>query len=189
MNLFFLHVNPEICAQEHCDKHVVKMLLETVQMLYTVHHLCNSDMPDDAYKKVSMVHHPTVIWVGICFENYNYASTLGMCLSKEYTHRYNKIHSCDTHIRWLHNNIPNFIQKEFPYEKCKKQVVFSYNQDIQNSGMTPVPLAMPDDVKQNDTIYSYRSYYIVHKKYFTKWTSRPIPNWFTFYNIRNFFQK
>jgi hypothetical protein len=43
MNLFFLDTDPKKCAEYHCDKHVVKMLLELVQLLYTAHHLLNSD--------------------------------------------------------------------------------------------------------------------------------------------------
>ena len=35
MNIFFLHRNPKIAARMQCDKHVVKMVLETAQMLST----------------------------------------------------------------------------------------------------------------------------------------------------------
>jgi hypothetical protein len=37
MNIFALHSNPRKAARWHADKHVVKMLLESVQMLYTAH--------------------------------------------------------------------------------------------------------------------------------------------------------
>ena len=36
MNIFVLDRNPTIAAQMACDKHVVKMILETAQMLCTV---------------------------------------------------------------------------------------------------------------------------------------------------------
>jgi len=184
MNLFFLHVDPQTCAQQHCDKHVVKMLLETAQILYTAHHLSKSILPKGAYK-LSYPGHPTVVWASKCYENYKYASLVGIYLSKEYTHRYGKIHSCDKHIKWLYENIPSF-SNEINY---KNKVVLSYNDDFQSAGMTPVPLAMPEDVKSYDTIHSYRSYYIIYKKHFTKWTSREVPYWFTFYSIRSFFKK
>ena len=39
MNIFFLHFDPKTCAQMHVDKHVVKMILESVQLLCSAHHL------------------------------------------------------------------------------------------------------------------------------------------------------
>jgi hypothetical protein len=37
MNLFVLNVNPKKAAEAHGDKHVIKMILEACQMLYTAH--------------------------------------------------------------------------------------------------------------------------------------------------------
>ena len=37
MNLFILHNDPVIAAQMQCDKHVVKMIIESAQMLSTAH--------------------------------------------------------------------------------------------------------------------------------------------------------
>ena len=39
MNIFYLHKKPEISAQLHCDKHVVKMIIEYAQMLSTAHRM------------------------------------------------------------------------------------------------------------------------------------------------------
>lgn len=36
MNIFVLDTDPEIAAILHCDKHIVKMPLETAQMLCTI---------------------------------------------------------------------------------------------------------------------------------------------------------
>ena len=44
MNIFMLHLNPKISAQSAVDKHVVKMILESVQLLYTAYHLTNPDL-------------------------------------------------------------------------------------------------------------------------------------------------
>jgi hypothetical protein len=159
MNLFFLDIDPQKCAQYHCNKHVVKMLLEIVQMLYTAHILGkNVDLPNDHYK-IAHPNHPTTVWIRTCKSNYTYASQVGMFLAEEYTFRYNKIHSCEKHIIWLNNNLPNFKQFEI--------------------GMTPIPLAMPDDSKRNNPIKSYREYYMLHKTHFAKWTKRESPWWYT----------
>ena len=62
MNIFHLHKDPEICASYHCDKHVVKMILETAQMLSTAYRRNFGDN-DDLYK-TAYPKHPMTIWVG-----------------------------------------------------------------------------------------------------------------------------
>ena len=39
MNIFYLDKDPEISAKMHCDKHVVKMIIEYAQMLSTAHRM------------------------------------------------------------------------------------------------------------------------------------------------------
>jgi hypothetical protein len=169
MNLFFLHHDPKTCAEYHCDKHVVKMILELVQMLCTAH-ICGGGV---APYRVFNKNHPMVIWVRASKENYTFTATLAQCLSAEYTHRYNRIHACDQHIIWLNENLPVF--KETVY---LKNVTFSTNKYLEELNVTPVPLTIPEDVKCEDTICSYRRCYNVYKKRFAKWTNRPIPWWF-----------
>ena len=173
MNLFFLDIDPKKCAIYHCNKHVVKMLLEIVQMLYTAHHMCKTvELPIDCYKQHSPKH-PTVIWVRINQFNYMYAAKLGLFLAEEYTFRYNRVHSCEKHIIWLNQNLPNF-----KIETYKDNVTLVINKKFEELGMTPIPLAMPDESKRNDPIKSYRKYYINSKSHFTKWTNRLSPWWF-----------
>jgi len=45
MNIFYLSRDPVLCAEMHCDKHVVKMILETAQLLSTAHHMLGSNAP------------------------------------------------------------------------------------------------------------------------------------------------
>ena len=168
MNLFFLDRDPQKNAQFHCDKHVVKMILELTQMLYTTHHTIGTLLPNGAYKKVS-VNHPTVIWVRSCLENYNYTTKLALCLSTEYTYRYNKIHKCEEHLKWLSINIPTIFKEPLWNTKTK----FGFDKVLKN-----VPLAMPEDSMTFYLITSYRRYYILHKSSFAKWTGRPVPWWF-----------
>ena len=186
MNLFFLHIDPKQCAKQHCDKHVVKMVLEIVQMLYTAHHLQGTP-PKFAYL-ISHVKHPISIWIRLCYPNYCYAVQVAKYLSIEYTYRYNKIHSCQKHIDWLLVNIPVF--KEKPTPNYNPKTTLTYNSYFESIGMTPVPLAMPDECKTStDPILSYRNYYIMKKRHFARWTSRIIPRWYTYVNIRKFFVK
>ena len=39
MNIFYLDNDPMTCAQMHNDKHVIKMILETCQLLSTAHRI------------------------------------------------------------------------------------------------------------------------------------------------------
>jgi len=171
MNLFFLDLDPKKCAEYHCDKHVVKMILEITQMLYTAHHLLDNlpiNLPLDHYKKISNHNHPMAIWIRNSNENYIYSSRIAKELSLEYTFRYNKVHSCDKHVNWLMNNLP-------------KNILIGVR--------TNPPLCMPDDSKDlsGDFIKSYRKYYLLHKRYFAKWKLRSIPPWFSYSDIRNYF--
>jgi hypothetical protein len=188
MNLFFLDTDPKKCAEYHCDKHVVKMVLEIVQMLYTAHILLETEqLPEDHYKPISNTKHPTSIWIRSRVENYNYSAELAVCLAEEYTYRYKRIHSCEKHARWLKSNIPNFSKNHNTVYKPETKL--TYNKYFNNNlKMSLIPLAMPDDSKLDDPINSYRKYYHLHKKHFVRWTDRPIPYWFTFSDIRKYFK-
>ena len=185
MNIFFLDSDPEKSAEYHCDKHVVKMLLEIVQLLFTAHHLLGTPKEFLAYKPISNIKHPMCLWILNSENNYKYAGLLGISLSKEYTYRYKKIHSCDKHIKWLINNVPNgnhVLRIEY-----SDKTVLSKNYISKIPGMTRIPLCMPEDSMNGNTIESYRKYYIIHKVYFAKWTSRNIPYWFHYSDIRKYF--
>jgi len=175
MNLFFLCVDPKKCAEYHCDKHVVKMIIELVQMLYTAHRVHNSELPPGAYR-ISNKNHPMCVWIRKCEANYLYAAQVAVELGKEYTYRYSKIHSSAFHAEWLLENIPLFEQKV----DYIKQPIFSSNTI---PGTTPVPLSMPEDSMLKDTIKSYRQYYLLHKVRFAKWTRRNPPEWFCYINV------
>ena len=44
MNIFILDNDPVIAAQMQCDKHVVKMIVESAQMLSTAHRMIDGVM-------------------------------------------------------------------------------------------------------------------------------------------------
>ena len=75
MNIFFLDENPQLNAQYHCDKHVVKMILETAQLLCSVHHMC--DEVDVPYK-LAHKNNPCSIWCRKSLTNYLALCELGL---------------------------------------------------------------------------------------------------------------
>ena len=91
MNIFFLDYDTAKCAKYHCDKHVVKMVLETAQLLCGVHHMCDN-VKNQAPYKLSHKNHPCAIWTRESLSNYLYLCDLGLELCKEYTYLYGKRH-------------------------------------------------------------------------------------------------
>lgn len=162
MNIFFLDWDTEKCAEYHCDKHVVKMILETAQLLCGTHHVTTKYPPstdqvnDQVPYKLSHKNHPCAIWARESLSNYLYLCELGLELCKEYTYRYGKRHKSQEVIEWCLSNKPNITDK----------------------GFTLPPKSMPDEYKVVDVVESYRNYYNGAKKDFAKWKNRDTPEWF-----------
>jgi len=153
MNIFVLDYNPQVAAEYHCDKHVVKMILETAQILSTINHKHGVDAP----YKATHANHPCTLWAGKTTGNYTWLVTLGFALCEEYTFRYNKIHKCATVLAAL----------AFPPD------------DLPVADITPFAQAMPDDCKNQDAVTAYREYYIKYKQNLASWKNRPAPAWIT----------
>lgn len=159
MNIFILHRNPRKSAEFHCDKHVIKMILETAQLLYSAHWILKpNNLPENAYK-LSHKNHPCAIWCRQSLYNYLWLASLGWWLCKEYQYRYgeHKIHRTESHIVWLLKNHPKTIP---------------------NIGITPFAQAIPDEYKNDDIIKAYQTYYIESKlkqRGIVKYTKREVP--------------
>lgn len=155
MNIFFLDWDVKKSAEYHCDKHVVKMILETAQLLCGAHHL-TGQVTDQVPYKLSHKNHPCAIWTRESLSNYLYLCELGLSLSEEYTRRYGKRHKSQDVIEWCVTNKLNICDK----------------------GFTEPPKAMPDEFKVSDVVESYRNYYRGAKKSFAVWKNSEVPAWF-----------
>jgi hypothetical protein len=155
MNIFLLDTDTRKCAQYHCDKHVVKMILETAQLLCGVHHMTDQ-VTDQVPYKLSHKNHPCAIWSRESLSNYLYLCDLGLELCKEYTYRYGKRHKSQEVIEWCVTNKPNICDKEF----------------------TEPARAMPNEYKVDSVVESYRNYYIGEKSKIAVWKNRDTPEWF-----------
>lgn len=152
MNIFVLDENPSTAAAYHCDKHVVKMIVETAQILSTAHWELGGSAP---YKSTH-INHPVNCWTRMSSGNYDWLSRLGLHLCYEYTIRYDNIHKTENIIRELINNFPPKIVK---------------------GERTKFIRCMPDDFKLDDPILSYRNYYMKSKKHFATWKYTSPPHW------------
>lgn len=152
MNIFILDKDIEKCAQYHCDQHVVKMILESVQMLCTALNKKGFTTP---YKSTHMKH-PCVLWVESSFENFLWLKKLTLALNAEYRFRFER--DADHKSVSVLNEISNY--------------------NYENRGFTEFAQAMPDKYKVlGDAVKAYRQFYLGEKMGFAKWTKRDVPQW------------
>jgi hypothetical protein len=121
MNIFVTSKDANIAASNLDDKRVIKMVLETAQMLSTAVNMNSGKGP---YKNTH-VNHPCTKWVRLNRNNYNWALDHFIALCKEYTSRYNKIHKCEQYIKDFTkgiSTIPSGSQTEFPNCTTYKEV-------------------------------------------------------------------
>jgi len=177
MNIFYLSHDPKTCAVYHCDKHVVKMIIEYAQLLSTAHRICDgqeytdltannrkikrwrlSDEREQRLMKASHINHPSNIWARANHLNYKWLYEMWCHLLDEYTHRYGKVHAC-ARLRDILAQAPEKIPV-----------------GLRETEPTP---AMPDDCKiVNDSLASYHKYYNEKKTHFARWTKRSVPEWY-----------
>jgi hypothetical protein len=161
MQIFILDRDPKKAALMHNNKHVVKMVTESCQLLCSVHHL-TGDRTDIPYR-LSHKHHPCAVWARESYSNYVWLLDLTRALLDEYTHRYNKKHACERVYEWCTLNLPN----------------------IKDKGLTDFAQAMPEQYRNKDAVKAYRNFYIGEKLHFCHYKNREIPNWLQKYIINN----
>lgn len=174
MNLFYLDRSPQSCAAQHCDSHVIKMIIEYAQLLSTAHRILDGKesvelvngrrlkrwtLPfgDNDYYLASHVNHPDAVWCRTSSENYKFLYRLFVALCDEYTHRYGKTHATETKCKLPLGKLPD---------------------NIPTGPFTDPPLTMPDEYKVDDAVVSYQNLYVGSKSRFAKWTNRKPPEWF-----------
>lgn len=153
MNIFVLDLDVDKCAEYHCDKHVVKMILETTQLLNNA--LIKNDSAYNPVYKQTHKNHPCSIWASENRANFEWLVNLGLALCSEYTLRYNKTHKCQPII-----------------ESFKKM-----SSRLPAGNLTEFNKCMPDEYKTNDVVESYRKYYKGDKVAIAKWKSGSKPYW------------
>ena len=150
MNIFVLDNNPHVAAMYACDKHVVKMILESAQML------CSVQPEGTAPYKRSFYNHPCTKWVRASSANYDWLIEHARALCTEYSRRYGKVHKSEKVIDWCDANRP----------------------ELPDVGLTPFAQAMPEDYKNEDAVEAYRTYYRNDKRRFATWKDVDPPTWF-----------
>lgn len=176
LNIFYVDTDPVIAAQSLVDKHVVKMILESAQLLSTAHRLMDGRevegktktgrkarrwILDDSREPVvymaTHINHPSAVWTRTAVENYNWLADHFFALLNEYTYRYGKHHKCEGDLSYMLQSPPHNLKE---YDS------------------TTMPSAMAKEyVISDNPLTNYRNYYILGKKSLHKWTKRKPPEW------------
>ena len=181
MNIFILDTDPVEAARQQCDKHIVKMPLESAQMLSTAHRVLDGkltripsksgktmvkhwklDRDDDIIYKAVHVSHPCTLWTMESEANYYWHYRHFIALSIEFQYRYGKEHGSWTLLKDVLATAPRNIDRLL--------------------GLTPFRLAMgaaPECINESDPVSSYRSFYQTKQDRFKMaWSKRDVPEWF-----------
>ena len=154
MNIFYLDRDPEAAAQMMHDKHVVKMILESAQILSTV--CARHGLWRDTMYKPTHARHPSVLWAGDGLYNFTWLVTHARALVAEYAYRYNGRE---------HRSLPIIY----------RAAAAGRGADLPLQWTEP-PQAMPDEFRvPGDSVAAYQAYYLGRKVNQSGWTRRPVP--------------
>ena len=156
MNIFVLDKDPRLCAQYHCDKHVLKQIPDIAKILCTVIRESGTPYGYPSGNK----NHPCIRWTAETDSNFMWLRELGLELCKEYSYRYEKgttNHASESIIR---DAYPNDLKSPLTWR-----------------GMTPPPQCIPDYLKLENPVEAYRQYYLIEKADLLSFTRRNVPNW------------
>ena len=187
MNLFILDLDPVLAAQQQCDKHVPKMVVESAQMMSTAHRILDGDLTrrpsvsgktmvkywvhpnhnwENILHKAVHTHHPCTRWTMKSSENYFWHYQHFIALCEEYTYRYGKVHKC---------------------ERDLKDVLCHLPENIPRGDQTPFELAMksnPECIALEDPVKAYQAFYQTKQHRFKMiWSKRSVPEWFQYADV------
>lgn len=177
MNIFYVNSDPEVAARSMVDRHVVKMILETAQLLSTAHRVIDgeeyvgqtqtgrkakrwrlSGNVDAIMYAATHINHPSAVWVRENSANYDWLYDHLLALGREYTHRYGRTHLTIDKLKDILKDAPENIE--------------------QSNVMTKMPSCMDNQyIVSVDPIINYRNYYNYGKTDLLRWSNRPPPQW------------
>jgi hypothetical protein len=159
VNIFFLDSDATTAAEWQCDRHVIKMILETAQLLSTAHRELDGDGWADEIGLYKRTHknHPSAVWARASTAHYRWLYRHFCALCNEYRYRYGKEHKTWSKIGTMLSESP---------DNCPVD------------GWTDPPQCMPDVYKHRSTVQAYRNYYTLDKSqndwfYYKKNRCRP----------------
>lgn len=155
MQIFYLDTNLKHSVRYHVNKHVVKMPIESAQVLCTV--LRERGEADMSYKSVYR-NHPITRWADSNMLNFHWLNLYGLALCKEYRYRWNRVHATESVLA-------NIYQFTMHYGGIGSTF---YNEP---------PMCVSARFKVLSLVNAYRAYYLATKSRLFEWSRRPTPYW------------
>lgn len=156
MNVFVLDLDPAQAAEYHADKHVVKMILETAQLLSAAHHVLDGEEAIGGIYKKTHANHPCAVWARASSSNYRWLLELGYALLGEYSRRYQGREHKTGAVLDLLRALPRRLPQ---------------------GHLTPFAQAMPSQYQHPDPVMAYRAYYQAEKRSIATWKLSTPPWW------------
>ena len=166
MNIFFLSETPQQAAEYQCDKHIVKMITESAQMISTWYLTSDFEFEDDTpWYRPTHINHPCVKWLS------------------ESTHN---VLWLVRHLRALLNEYDRRFHKKDKFANARiilSGVEIGLSYFLLDEKMTLPPLCMPEEYRvtpcntMHDVVASYRAYYTGDKAHMFKYTNVEWPSW------------
>jgi hypothetical protein len=178
MNLFILSSNPVKAAKAHADKHVVKMILEACQMLYSAHWISAYPELLEIKSAVAVSRAQKVLDLPPMLLKAPYR---GKTTSPVREQGYRPVHIHHPCTRWVRDSLENYnwacdlalaIGDEFTYRYAKKHSCYEHAEWLKanppllpSCGLQTFVLAMDEEFKISaDPVECYRHYYNTSKK-------------------------
>lgn len=158
MNIFVLDINPITAAQFLCDKHIVKMCLESAQLL------CSAFEPGTAPYRRTHYNHPCAKWVRESEENFNWLYDHAWAINREYIKRFSEP---KTGLSISHKS----------FDVCSWALSNVDKLQFRSHGLTAFAQAMPEECQRDDAVEAYRTYYLTFKQKIAKWDKGDAPFW------------
>lgn len=173
MNIFLLDEDMLVSASCHPDKLIVRMPLETCQMLANCtepHGLQPLLKKDGTPYKLTHANHPCTLWAKQSLSHTTWLAWFGISLCEEYSRRYNKRHSCEQTLRALVKQLPEVFAepKVFPV---------AINDDVLQIAELCGFKAIGKLIPLADAVALYRFYLSNYKLHYACWSYGPKPSW------------
>lgn len=200
MNIFVLDRDPRVAAAFHCDKHVVKMIVEYAQLLSTAHRMWDGGLqewtfPTDNGKIKTLrffeldgeYSKPTHVTDFFGRVKYSIEVENRLCYNASHANHPSAIwaRNTDTNYHWLvslfEGVLREYTKRYGKIHATEKLLEFfrTAPKRIPKGPLTPFALAMPEQYKVEDAVLAYQNYYVGDKVRFARWTNTAVPKWFT----------
>lgn len=179
MNFFILDTDPIRAAEQNCDKHICKIILEAADCMCLAHwetgglpssapielrhpylrKTKRGDVLKHLHRAQTQVNNHVTVWVRTALDNYRWVAEHAKALCDQYEMRYHRTHATKRYIEWFAGNEPKLPTGSTPFRQAVARD--------------------PIDCVRNDVVLAYKLYYVYYKNHFAKWKNGNTPDWYT----------